>query len=107
MLNYDILKHSCYYNLLIYRYIYGTLLHHYPSEDAPVGGGIFLTDFFGQKKIHPSLTTSKEGLTQYKLHKKQQEYNSLDDGQFIPDINRQFPWLFQSDDTISYTSSQN
>jgi hypothetical protein len=49
MLNYDILEHSYYYNLLIYRYIYGTLFHHYSSEDAPVGGGIFPTHFFGQK----------------------------------------------------------
>ena len=34
MPNCDILKHSYYYNVLIYRYIFSTLPHHYSSDAA-------------------------------------------------------------------------
>ncbi len=43
--------------------------HHTISDDALVWGGIFPTQFFGQK-ISPSLTTSKEGLKTRNIHEK-------------------------------------
>ncbi len=61
MLNCDILEHSYYYNVLIYKYIYGTLPHHYSSDDALVGGG-FSPTLFRSKTVHFYLNLAENKL---------------------------------------------